>query len=115
MNQKNYFIKIVQKDNMFHFQLWYIAKQEMGNSKGYATYSECIKGIQQFKDFIQKNEINDEGKYVKIEKLGERKFVYIFHNEDDEILYTSRIIETKYNCKKSIKSTCKNIINANIK
>ena len=41
MGGKGYYIRLVLKDNLYYFQLWYRGKQEMGNSIGYQTSDEC--------------------------------------------------------------------------
>ncbi len=111
----NYNIVIHKEKGNYCFQLWYCGKQAMGNSKFYESRSLCIKGFEDFKNWIIKNDIHDECNFLKLNKISDRKFIYQFVDENNEILYTSRIIETKTNCRNSMISTCKNIIKAKVK
>ncbi len=112
---KGYFIKVIEDAGKFVFQLWYVAKQEMGYSQLYSTYKECEEGIEKFKKYLINSRPTEENGLVKIVKLSSRNFIYKFCDESGEVLYTSRHIETKANCKKSALSTCKNFVHADIK
>jgi len=88
----------------------------MGYSKKDDNIDECRKRFDEFKQFIIHNEIINECNYLKVYKCDDNKcFVYQFIDDNNEILYTSRKIENKTNCLKSMKSTCKNICNVEIK
>lgn len=113
--KQGYFIKVVEDAGKYIFQLWYIAKQEMGYSRAYSTYKECEEGVEKFKKYLINCRPTEENGLVKIEKLSSRDFIYEFFDRNGEVLYTSRHIETKANCKKSALSTCKNFVNADIK
>ena len=115
MGNKGYYIWIAEKDGLYHFQLWYRGKQEMGNSIGYKSVEECKKGLYQFKKILSAANLTDNKKLVKIHRLNVRQYIYEFYDESGNILYTSRNIEKKTNCQKSIASTCRNLVNADIK
>lgn len=106
-------IQINKINNKYHFELWYCGKQEMGRSKSYNSYNLCLKGFESFKKWLIQNNVNNEGEFLKILKISDKGFIYQFIDNND-ILYSSRIIEKKYNCKKSMISTCKNIISAKL-
>ena len=108
-------IKINVIDGKYFFELWYCGKQEMGRSKSYSSRSSCIDGINNFKKWIKQNDVNDEGNFLKITKINDKGFIYQFIDDDNNILYSSRIIENRNNCKKSMISTCKNITKAKLK
>ena len=110
-----HYIVIKNQNNKYYFQLWYCGKQEMGTYEGYPSYDMCKKKLDEFKEFIEKNKINNECKYLKLIKKANRCFIYQFVNENNNVLYTSREIEIKQSCKDSMLSTCKNIIDAEIK
>lgn len=110
-----HYIVLKKQNNQYHFQLWYCGKQEMGTSKGYSSYELCKKKLEEFKKFIEENKIKDECKYLKLIKKADRCFIYQFVDENNDVLYTSREIEIKQSCKNSMVSTCKNIIDAEIK
>lgn len=112
---KGYFIKVVEDAGKYIFQLWYVAKQEMGYSRAYSTYKECEEGVEKFKKYLINCRPTEENELVKIIKLGSRSFIYEFSDENGEVLYTSRHIESKANCKKSALRTCKNFVDADIK
>ena len=107
-----YDIKIDRNEKGYSFQLWYCGKQPMGYSKEYNSKSECLKGLDKFKDFIINNDIIEECKYLELKKIDRRKYRYQFIDEKGNILYKSRIIESRQSCKNSMMSTCKNIIHA---
>ena len=112
---KGHYIKISKNDGLYVFQLWYCGKQEMGCSNHFETYEKCIKGIKVFKDYLIASKPTEENGLIKVLKLENKKYVYVFYNEKGEKLYSSREIEKKYNCSKSANSTCKNFVDAKIK
>ena len=104
------------KNNKYRFQLFYCGKKEMGYSKEYDSSENCIKGLDKFRQFIIDNEITDECDYLKVFECADNKyFIYQFVDDNNNVLYTSRKIENKTNCLKSMKSTCENICNVEIK
>ena len=113
-NGSRYFIKIVENQGDYVFQFWYIAKQEMGSSKIYNTYKECVEGVISFKEYLRRFNPSEENGFIKISKLGERYYKYEFYDENGLLLYASRKIESKANCKKSMASTCKHFVEAEI-
>ncbi len=115
MVNKGYYIQIIKKDELYYFQLWYRGKQEMGNSIGYESAEECKKGLLQFKKILSTISITEIEKFVKIHRLNVRQYIYQFYDEDGNILYTSRNLETKTNCQKSMASTYRNLVDADIK
>lgn len=115
MGNKGYYIRIAEKDGLYCFQLWYRGKQEMGNSIGYKSAEECKKGLLQFKKILSTTNITENEKFVKIHQLNVRQYIYQFYDEKGNVLYTSRNIEEKKNCQNSMKSTCRNLVDADIK
>lgn len=115
MGNKGYYIRITEKDGLYYFQLWYRGKQEMGNSMGYKSVEECKKGLLQFKKILSTTNITENEKFVKIHQLNVRQYIYQFYDEKGDILYTSRSIEKKKNCQNSMESTCRNLVDADIK
>lgn len=104
------------KNNKYRFELYYCGKQEMGYSKEYDSSEKCRNALDEFKEYIIHNNIKDECNYLKVFKSDDNKsYTYQFIDDNNEILYTSRKIETKTNCIKSMKSTCKNICHADVK
>src|SRR5699024_6260990 len=115
MGGKGYYIRLVLKDNLYYFQLWYRGKQEMGNSIGYQTSDECKKGLIRFKKILANNEMTEDNEFFKIVKLDYRKYVNRFFDKNRNELYVSRIINTRHNCIKSMLSTYRNLPYADIK
>lgn len=112
MKSKGYYINIVNIENLWHFQLWYNGKQEMGNSIGYENIEECKKALKSFQKFLLNTQsILENENLLKIKKIQDKKFIYVFYDTTGNILYSSRNIETRYNCKKSAISTYKNLPN----
>lgn len=109
-----YKIKIEPEKDGYVFQLWYRGKQPMGYSKYYDSWNNCLKGFKEFKDFLIRNNINNECEYLKLKQIDKRKYQYKFIDENSNVIYESRIIEIKQSCRNSMISTCKNIINANV-
>ena len=109
-----YKIKIALEKDGYVFQLWYCGKQPMGYSKYYDSLDNCKKGFEKFKDFLIRNNITKECKYLKLEQIDKRQYQYTFIDENSNVIYKSRIIEIKKSCKDSMISTCKNIINGNV-
>ena len=87
----------------------------MGYSRAYSTYKECEEGVEKFKKYLINCRPTEENGLVKIIKLGSRSFIYEFSDENGKVLYTSRHIEAKANCKKSALRTCEKFIDADIK
>lgn len=112
---KGHFIKVVEDAGKYFFQFWYTEKQEMGYSRAYSTYKECEEGVEKFKKYLINCKPTEENGLIKIKKLDGRYFIYEFFDENGEVLYTSRRIEAKVNCKNSAQSTCEKFVNADIK
>lgn len=112
MKSKGYYINILKIHEMWYFQLWYRGKQEMGNSIGYKNIEECKSGLKEFQKFLldTPNIIEDEN-LLKIKPTQDNKYTYSFFNTKGSLLYVSRDIEKKVNCKKSAISTYNNLPN----
>lgn len=110
-----HYIKIEEINNKYRFELWYCGKQYMGYSKEYDSYEQCLKGLENFKKFLIINNIENECNFLKLIKINIRNYIYQFIDENNNVLYTSRNIETKGSCRDSMLSTCKNIRKADIK
>lgn len=111
---KGYFIKIIEKEREYIFQLCYASQQEMGSSKAYKTYGECVEQVENFKKYLIEMNPTEENGLARIIKLDARKIIYEFVDENQEVLYRSRMIEAKENCKKSLRRTCEKFVDAEI-
>lgn len=112
MKSKGYYINIVKIDEMWYFQLCYRGKQAMGNSIGYKNIEECKIGLKNFQRFLlDTTDIIENEDLLKIKNTQDNKYVYKFLNKEGKLLYKSRYIEAKVNCKNSAESTCKNLPN----
>ena len=86
-------------------------KQPMGFSICYNSKEDCKKAVYSFKKFVSDNLIaTANSPFVKIEKENE-KFVYIYFDETNNLLFKSRELESKQNAKKAINSIYTNYIN----
>lgn len=110
-----YFIKINKKENAYTFQLWYTNKQEMGDSAPYNTQEACAIGVKKFKEYLECYAPTEENGLAEVIKLDNRKYIYRFYSIDGDVLYTSRVLESKQGCKKSLESTCQKFAVAEIK
>lgn len=115
MPARGYYIKIVEHDGGYMFQMWYIAKQEMGYSQRYNTKKECLIGVETFKKYLREISPTEENGLAKVKQLDNGKFVYEIYSQDGDVLYYSRNIQTKYNCRKSLRKTCEKFGDAEIR
>lgn len=114
-----HYIKIEEKKGNYYFELWYAGKQAMGYSKPYKTYADCIRGINDFKEYLNNKKPSFENGLITISsniKPNRLKvYSYKFYDDTNNLLYESRKIEKKINCEKSATSTCNTFVNADIK
>ncbi len=115
MSKNRYYIQITESEKQFRFHLWYCRKQAMGSSKAYSSLEECIVGMNSFKEYLSKNKSQNFTEIAKIIRLDNGMYCYQFYDEKGMTIYTSRGIEAKVNCQKSMRSTYKNFPDADFK
>ena len=105
--------KILQTDGKWYFQLipHNSKTQEVGNSKLFDSYNNCIAGVHQFRELVNKNNINTVASpLVKI--VESDRDAYVEYCIDGEVLFRSRKYSSsspKTLCKKCVESIYEHI------
>lgn len=104
-------IKIHNLDDEYVFKVYPRNRkdQELGTSKKYATYEECITASRKFIHFILVECVKSKNsQYIEYEQYKDDKncwhYRYICKNDDETLVFYQRYVEDKTNAQKGVTS-----------